>query len=93
MLHDDYDDFMPPRSRRAPNSCNDRNTDVTNATTISADDPNNDFMPARPRCYHPSSEDPDDPDHADDDPDHADDVFQDIYRTRIPRIDDLNYED
>src|SRR5438132_7987445 len=32
-------------------------------------------------------------DHADDDPDHADDIFQDIYRTRIPRIDDLNYED
>ena len=46
-----------------------------------------------PRRYHSSSEDPDDPDHADDDPDHADDVFQDIYRTRIPRIEDLNYED
>src|SRR5438105_13110619 len=61
VLHDDDDDFMPPRSRRAPNSCNDRNTDVTNATTISADDRNVDFMPSRPQHYHPSSEDPDDP--------------------------------
>ena len=68
---------------------------------ISADDPNDDFMPARPRCYHPSSEDPDDPDHADDDPDHADDdpdheddIFQDIYRTTIPRTrDSVNYSD
>ena len=69
---------MPPRLRGAPNSCNDRNTNVRNATTISADNPNNDFVPARPQCYQPSSEDPDDPDH-------ADDVFQDIYRITIPR--------
>jgi len=89
VLHDDDDDFMPPRSRHAPNSCHDRNTDVTNATTISADDPNDDFMPARPQRYQPSSEDPDP-----DDPDHADDVLQDIYRTTIPRIEDsFNYED
>ena len=48
--------------------------------TILADDPNDDFMPARPQCYHPSSEDPDDPDHADDDPDHADDDWQRMNR-------------
>ena len=42
MLYDDDDDFMPPRLRRPPNSCNDRNTDVTNTTMISADDPNDD---------------------------------------------------
>ena len=78
VLHDEDDDFMPPRSRCAPNSCHDRNTDLTNATMISADDPNDNFMPARPQRYQPSSEDPDDSDH-------ADDIFQDIYRTTIPR--------
>ena len=87
VLHDDDDDFMPPRSRRAPNSSNDRNPDVTNATMISADDPNDDFIPDPPPRYHPSSKDPDDPDH-------VDNVFQDIYRTTIPRIEDsFNYED
>ena len=85
VLHDDDDDFMPPRSRRAPNSCNDQNTDVTNDTMISANDPNDDFMPVRPQCYQPSSEDRDEPDH-------ADDVFQDISRTTIPRTrDSVNY--
>ena len=94
VLHDDDDDFMPPRSRRAPNSSNDWNPNVTNATMISADDPNDDFMPARPQHYQPSLKDPDDPDHADDDPDHADDVFQDIYRTTIPRTRGaINYSD
>ena len=66
MLHDEDDDFMPPRLRCAHNSCNDRTTDVMNATTILADDPNDDFMPTRPQRYQPSLEDPDDPDHADD---------------------------
>ena len=83
MLHDEDDDFMPPRLRRAPNSCNDQNTDVTNDTMISTDDPNDDFMPARPQCYQPSSEDPDDHDHTEDDPAHTHDVFQDSF----------NYED
>src|SRR6266542_3384762 len=78
VLHDGDDDFMPPRSRRAPNSCNDWNTNVMNATTISADNPNDDFMPARPQRYQPSWEDPDDPDH-------ANNVFQNIYRIAIPR--------
>ena len=89
MLHDEDDDFMPPRSRRAPNSSNDRNPDVTNATMISADDPNDDFMPVRPQRYQPSSEDPDP-----DDPDHVDDVFQDISRPTIPRArGSVNYSD
>ena len=61
---------------------------------ILVDDPNDDVMPDPPRRYHPSSDDPDDPDHIDDDPDHADDVLQDIYRTTIPCIEDsFNYED
>ena len=87
VLHDDDDDFMPPKSQRAPNSCNDRNIDVTNATMISADDPNDDFIPARPQCYQPSSKDPNDHDH-------AGDVFQDISRPTIPRArGSVNYSD
>src|SRR5438105_8215173 len=91
VLHDEDDDFMPRRSRRAPNSCNDRNTDVTNNTTISADDPNDDFMPARPQRYQPSSEDPDDHDHASA---FEDDVFQDISQPTISRArGSVNYSD
>ncbi len=89
MFHDDDDGFMPPRSQRAPNPCNEANT---NATPISADDPNDDFIPARlQRLSWSSSEDLDDHDHADD---IFPDDFEDIYRRTIPRVsDDINYED
>ena len=79
VLHDDDDDFMPPRSRRPANSSNDRNTNVTNATTISANDDDDDFMPARSQRYQRSSEDPVDHDPADDEPDpHVFDEFENI---------------
>ncbi len=79
VLHDDDDDFMPPRSRRPANSSNDRNTNVTNATMISANDDDDDFMPARSQRYQRSSEDPVDHDPADDEPDpHVFDEFENI---------------
>src|SRR5207247_8605770 len=76
-LHDNDDDFMPPRSRRPANSSNDRNTNVTNATTISANDDDDDFVPARSQRYQRSSEDPVDHNPADDEPDpHLFDEFE-----------------
>src|SRR5436190_2272547 len=66
VLHDDDDDFMPPRSRRPANSSNDRNTNVTNAMTISANDDDDDFMPQGRKRYQRSSEDPVDHNPADD---------------------------
>src|SRR5437868_10536891 len=72
VLHDDDDDFMPPRSRRLANSSNDRNTNVTNLTMISAnddDDDDDDFMPAGSQRYKRSSEDPVDNDPAVDESD------------------------
>ena len=81
VLHDDDDDFMPPRSRRPANSSNDRNTNVTKSTTISAndDDDDDDFMPARSQRYQRSSEDPVDHNHADDESDpHLFDEFENI---------------
>lgn len=67
VLHDDDDDFMPPRSPRPANSSNHRNTEGTSGTTISANDDDDDFMPTRPRPWlqQSSSEDADDDGHLD----------------------------